>query len=161
MLVGVHYHTKLHYSQTNLRTCYRHRRFTTIRNYTTLKRLELGSSGFKGFTTIRNYTTLKLTRVIGGLQVLVHYHTKLHYSQTSKQKNCRVSRKCHYNIVTSYYLISLHIQMNFARVFINNYSFRILFYHIRLSILHQKYANLLIMHIFIKFFNLILCQIRK
>ncbi len=93
--------------------------------------------------------------------VSLPYEITLLSNLKPQNKNCRASRKCHYNIVTSYYLISLHIQMNFARVFINNYSFRILFYHIRLTILHQKYANLLIMHIFIKFFNLILCQIRK
>ena len=139
MKTVVHYHTKLHYSQTHC----------AIKIF---------------YFLVHYHTKLHYSQTPLQSQHLcpaVHYHTKLHYSQTSKQKNCRVSRKCHYNIVTSYYLISLHIQMNFARVFINNYSFRILFYHIRLSILHQKYANLLIMHIFIKFFNLILCQIRK
>ena len=63
---------------------------------------------------------------------LLHYHTKLHYSQTSNSKSStgRVT-KCHYNIVIPYYTISLHIQHNFASIFINNYCFRKLFYCIR------------------------------
>ena len=33
--------------------------FTTIKNYTTLKRLMAAAIAFGGFTTIKNYTTLK------------------------------------------------------------------------------------------------------
>ena len=61
--------------------------FTTIRNYTTLKLFRKQKALTNGFTTIRNYTTLKLTLTTGTAGAKFHYHTKLHYSQTERQKN--------------------------------------------------------------------------
>ena len=75
-----------------------------------------------------------ITKFTVPIVISLHYHTKLHYSQTSNLKLAKFSRANrkmplqHRNFVLT---ISLHIQNDFARVFINNYSFRKLFYCIR------------------------------
>ena len=57
--------------------------FTTIQNYTTLKRDIVFKDKPTGFTTIQNYTTLKRVNSHCQLAYRFYYHTKLHYSQTT------------------------------------------------------------------------------
>ena len=108
---GVHYHMKLHNSQTRLLSLSGLFTFTTIWNYITLKQpyiSSLWSSSFTtiwnyitlkqtdvdtfsaiSFTTIWNYITLKLCGAGNALVKYVHYHMKLHNSQTV----CRINSK--------------------------------------------------------------------
>ena len=59
-------------------------RFTTIRNYITLKLLNNALSRFERFTTIRNYITLKLDDFLQGAIDEIYHYQELHHSQTAK-----------------------------------------------------------------------------
>ena len=96
--------------------------FTTIRNYTTLKRKDEGIYKRKCFTTIRNYTTLKPCTEDAGSRSQLHYHTKLHYSQTSNLKFATIKYSCHYNIAIPYDTLLSHTALNFASIFIYNHN---------------------------------------
>lgn len=47
--------------------------------------------------------------LIRGILEALHYHTKLHYSQTSNYNSIRRVSNAHYSIVTPYFYLSLHI----------------------------------------------------
>ena len=101
-ILPFYYLMKLHYSQTSSRTAEARHCFTTLWNYTTLKRATAGYRGWCSFTTLWNYTTLKPLRFKLRFFVLLpyeitllsnpvsdkvmpylfYYLMKLHYSQT-------------------------------------------------------------------------------
>ena len=128
----LHYHTKLHYSQTrgSVLKCNRELHYHTKLHYSQTAYCHPNVASLLHYHTKLHYSQTKSP--VWHVWRLLHYHTKLHYSQTSNSKSStgRVT-KCHYNIVIPYYTISLHIQHNFASIFINNYCFRKLFYCIR------------------------------
>ena len=69
--------------------------FATLKNYTTLKHIEVKVSDPLRFATLKNYTTLKHNLYADASFSVICYPKKLHYSQTTPATFARYSLICY------------------------------------------------------------------